>query len=127
MADGHLIAAAARAAEAVAAVDRLVAARHERDAGHATARVADGLVHLARATIAIVTAGVAVAAATTAIAATRLAGGAALGAAAGGIGPPARGVELLLAGRPAERVATIAAGARLIGIGHRRFDSLLVR
>src|SRR4051812_32010275 len=128
MPDCYLVAGAARAAEAVAAVDGLVTTRHERDAGHATARVANGLVHLARATVRIATtatatAGVGVAAAT-AKATTRLTGGAALGATAGGIGQSAGGVKLLLAGRPAEGVATITARAWLIGIGHRRHNPL---
>src|SRR5205085_4687164 len=105
-----LVAATAGAAEAVAAIDGLVATRHERNARHAAAGVTARLVHLARGTIVV--------AAATAVAAAALARGPALGAAAGGVGEAARGIKFLLADCKRKRLATVTAGQGLFGVRH---------
>src|SRR5437763_12048166 len=106
-----LVAATAGAAEAVAAIDGLVATRHEGNARHAAAGVTARLVHLARGTIVV-------AAAVAATAAATLTGGPALGAAAGGVGEAARGIKFLLADCKRERLATVTAGQGLFGVRH---------
>src|SRR5437763_11126728 len=107
-----LVAATAGAAEAVAAIDGLVATRHEGNARDAAAGVTARLVHLAGGTIVVATAGAA------AVAAAALAGGPALGAAAGGVGEAARGIKFLLADCKRKRLATVTAGQGLFGIRH---------
>src|SRR3989440_7352157 len=107
-----LVAATAGAAEAVAAIDGLVATRHEGNARHAAAGVTARLVHLAGGTIVVATAGAA------AVAAATLAGGPALGAAAGGVGEAARGIKFLLADCKRKRLATVTAGQGLFGVRH---------
>src|SRR5919204_4334544 len=109
-----LVAATAGAAEAVAAIDGLVAARHEGNARHAAAGVTARLVHLTGGTIVVATA----VAAAAAVAAATLAGGSALGTAARGVGEAARGIKFLLADCKRKRLATVTAGQGLFGVRH---------
>src|ERR687888_624090 len=109
-----LVAATAGAAEAVAAIDGLVATGHEGNTRHAAAGVTARLVHLARGTIVVATA----IAAATAVAATTLTGGPALGTAARGVGEAARGIKFLLADCKRKRLATVTAGQGLFGVRH---------
>src|SRR5207248_10178486 len=103
-----LVAAGAGAAEAVAAIDGLIATRHEGNARHAAAGVTAHLVHLAGGAIVVAAA----------VAAATLAGGPALGAAARSVGEAARGIEFLLADCKRKRLATVTAGQGLFGVRH---------
>src|SRR5438045_7446269 len=108
-----LVAATAGAAEAVAAIDGLVATRHEGNARHAAAGVTARLVHLAGGTLVVAPA----VAAAAAVAAT-LAGSPTLGAAARGVSEAARGIKFLLADCKRKRLATVTAGQGLFGERH---------
>src|SRR5437764_3753992 len=109
-----LVAATAGAAEAVAAIDGLVATRHEGNARHAAAGVTARLMHLAGGTLVVAPA----VAAAAAVAAATLAGGPALGAATRGVGEAARGIKFLLADCKRKRLATVTAGQGLFGVCH---------
>jgi sensor domain CHASE-containing protein len=102
-----------RCAEAVAAVDGLVAARLEGDARHAAAPSTGDLVHLARAVAAISAAAAATTTAEAAAAATTAAtlttSRSAAGAARRGVCEATRSKKVLLALSPNEVDAAIAA------------------
>src|SRR3954453_4395002 len=114
------LAIAAPGLEAIRAVDGLLAAGLERHLGEATALRADGLEHLGRSALvpAPVAAVAVVGHAAPAAVAPALVGRAALSAAARFVGEALLSKEGLLTFREGERVAAVAAGEGLVGVGH---------